>query len=237
MTGRTPAHGMVRSEPAARSRPRRRRSRIPGRTIPYGTQDGFCLPHSWVPGMPTARLLARRDMNIQRLIVRTALGCHLRSRRSVQRFERDTYHGDALPTELRGRVFNCLTWGFAPRGGQLKSCTAVTHVDLTQRPRPRHPPRALESLPHPCGRDVSPWRRRASPRARSPAPTMGPPPPRQSSTFWREDGFWVGTDTSRPMAIRDAADACELRSVLAGRTVPADTTTQQSAVTQRRMAS
>ena len=50
LDGRTPAHGMVRSEPTARSRPRRRRSRIPGRTIPYGTQDGFCLPHSWVPG-------------------------------------------------------------------------------------------------------------------------------------------------------------------------------------------
>ena len=54
---------------------------------------------------------------LERLIVRTALGCHLRSRRSVQRFERDTYHGDALPTELRGPVFSCLTWGFAPHGG------------------------------------------------------------------------------------------------------------------------
>jgi hypothetical protein len=62
---------------------------------------------------------------IERLIVRTALGCHLHDRRSVQRFERDTYHGDALPTELRGHVFSCLTCGFTPRGGQLKSCTAV----------------------------------------------------------------------------------------------------------------
>ena len=26
------------------------------------------------------------------------------------------YHGDALPTELTGLVFTCLTWGFLPRG-------------------------------------------------------------------------------------------------------------------------
>src|SRR6516165_702818 len=25
------------------------------------------------------------------------------------------YHGDALPTELRGQILGCLTWGFAPR--------------------------------------------------------------------------------------------------------------------------
>jgi hypothetical protein len=66
--------------------------------------------------MPTACLLARRDMNIQRLIVRTALGCHLRSCRSVQRFERDTYHGDALPTELRGRGFRLSDLGFRSYG-------------------------------------------------------------------------------------------------------------------------
>ena len=27
------------------------------------------------------------------------------------------YHGDALPTELRGPVFSYLTWAFMPRGG------------------------------------------------------------------------------------------------------------------------
>ena len=35
------------------------------------------------------------------------------------------YHGDALPTELRGRVFSCLTCDFPPPGGRLRSCTAV----------------------------------------------------------------------------------------------------------------
>jgi hypothetical protein len=35
------------------------------------------------------------------------------------------YHGDALPTELRGPVFSCLTWGFVPRGRVFRSCTAV----------------------------------------------------------------------------------------------------------------
>jgi hypothetical protein len=67
--------------------------------------------------------------------VRTALGCHLRSRRSVQRFEWDTYHGDALPTELRGPVFSCLTWGFAPHGGKLRSCTAVLPASHPAAPR------------------------------------------------------------------------------------------------------
>jgi hypothetical protein len=40
---------------------------------------------------------------IEHLIVCTAVSRHLRFSRSAQRFERDTYHGDALPTELRGR--------------------------------------------------------------------------------------------------------------------------------------
>jgi hypothetical protein len=62
---------------------------------------------------------------LERLIARTALDCHLHSRSSAQRFERDTYHGDALPTELRGRVLNCPTCGFAPLGDQLRSCTPV----------------------------------------------------------------------------------------------------------------
>jgi hypothetical protein len=49
----------------------------------------------------------------------TALARDLDSRRSAQRFERDTYHEDAPPTELRGQVLTCLTWGFVPHGGQL----------------------------------------------------------------------------------------------------------------------
>ena len=40
---------------------------------------------------------------IERLTERTPVSQHLRFRRSAQRFERDTYHEDALPTELRGR--------------------------------------------------------------------------------------------------------------------------------------
>jgi integrase len=35
------------------------------------------------------------------------------------------YHGDALPTELRGPVLSCLTWAFTLKGGQLRSCTEV----------------------------------------------------------------------------------------------------------------
>ncbi len=63
----------------------------------------------------------RSQAILERLIRRTAVSCDLDSRRSAQRFERDTYHGDALPTELRGRVLSCLTCGFTPPGGQLRS--------------------------------------------------------------------------------------------------------------------
>src|SRR6202034_4719154 len=35
------------------------------------------------------------------------------------------YHGDALPTELTGPVFSCLTWGFLPGGRTSDLCTAV----------------------------------------------------------------------------------------------------------------
>ena len=48
------------------------------------------------------------------------------------------YHGDALPTELRGRVFSCLTWASAPPGALLR-CTPVLRG---------HPLRAVESLPY-----------------------------------------------------------------------------------------
>jgi hypothetical protein len=75
---------------------------------------------------PSVSLTGRSAYRIlERLIVRTALARHLRFRRSVQRSERDTYHGDALPTEPRGRVLSCLTCDFAPAGGQPRSCTVV----------------------------------------------------------------------------------------------------------------
>jgi hypothetical protein len=35
------------------------------------------------------------------------------------------YHGDALPTELRGRVFSCPSRASAPPGAPLRSCTPV----------------------------------------------------------------------------------------------------------------
>ena len=35
------------------------------------------------------------------------------------------YHGDALPTELTGRVFNCLTWAFAIRPRNAQATRAV----------------------------------------------------------------------------------------------------------------
>jgi hypothetical protein len=35
------------------------------------------------------------------------------------------YHGDALPTELTGRIFSYLTWGFAVSGRFPRSCTAL----------------------------------------------------------------------------------------------------------------
>ena len=50
---------------------------------------------------------------LQRLIRCTPLGTIRRLRWSAQRFELDSYHGDALPTELTGPVFRCLSWGFA----------------------------------------------------------------------------------------------------------------------------
>jgi hypothetical protein len=52
---------------------------------------------------------------LERLTVFTPVAAILRFRRSEQRFERDSYHGDALPTELTGPVFSCLTCGFAPQ--------------------------------------------------------------------------------------------------------------------------
>lgn len=51
---------------------------------------------------------------LQRLICCTPLGTIRRLRWSARRFERDSYHGDALPTELTGPNFTCLTWDSAP---------------------------------------------------------------------------------------------------------------------------
>jgi hypothetical protein len=68
------------------------------------------------------------DSNLERLINCTALKSHLRIRRSAHRFEQDSYHGDALPTELTGPVFTCLSWAFAIRPGTLRPpgrCTAL----------------------------------------------------------------------------------------------------------------
>jgi hypothetical protein len=64
-------------------------------------------------------------LSLQRLIRCTALGTIQRRRWSAQRFEQDSYHGDALPTELTGPVFTYLTWPFAIR---LRDALAVRAV-------------------------------------------------------------------------------------------------------------
>ena len=85
----------------------RRQDHLPSRLPAHPTRSPLeCDSHYTSLG----RRGIARGVAIERLISRTALGCQLRSRRSAQRFERDTYHGDALPTELRGHVLNCLTW-------------------------------------------------------------------------------------------------------------------------------
>jgi len=56
-------------------------------------------------------------LDLKRLIRCTAVIVTLYFCWSALRFELDTYHGDALPTELTGPVFTCLTCGFLPRGG------------------------------------------------------------------------------------------------------------------------
>jgi hypothetical protein len=54
--------------------------------------------------------------DLEHLIACTPVSGDLGLRRSAQRFERDTYHGDALPTELTGPVFSCRAWGLAWSG-------------------------------------------------------------------------------------------------------------------------
>ena len=101
------------------------------------------------------------------------------------------YHGDALPTELRGQVFSCLTWDFHATWRSLRPCTAVVQRSYLA-PETSHPPRALESLPHPCGRGVSPWRRRTSPWPRSTDADDGRHNEAVVNLLARGDGFWVG---------------------------------------------
>ena len=43
------------------------------------------------------------------------------------------YHGDALPTELRGQAFSYLTWGFAPPSGHVRPCTPVVQPGLVAK--------------------------------------------------------------------------------------------------------
>jgi hypothetical protein len=63
------------------------------------------------------------------------------------------YHGDALPTELRGQVFifSCPTCGFMPRGWNLGLCPAVFRLE----------PRALSSGVRASEAIRQRWRRRA----------------------------------------------------------------------------
>ena len=79
---------------------------------------------------------------LERLIVCTALGRDLHHRTSVQRFEQDTCYGDALPTELRGRVLSCLTWVFARpavrSGHAQRSNRAPVDVRRAYRPPRAH---------------------------------------------------------------------------------------------------
>ncbi len=107
---------------------------------------------------------------IERLIARTALESHLHSRRSIQRFELDTYHGDALPTELRGQVLTCLTRRFVPCGPDPVGCTAVVQGHSHHRPRRAQrvagllAPRPMAARPWPAPVDVRamdacPWTR------------------------------------------------------------------------------
>ena len=69
--------------------------------------------------------------DLERLIRCTALNLHLRPRRSAHRFEQDSYHGDALPTELTGPVFSCLTWGYAVCRQTLGRAQRWSSVDLS----------------------------------------------------------------------------------------------------------
>jgi hypothetical protein len=71
----------------------------------------------------------------KRLIRCTALKSHLRTRRSVHRFEQDSYHGDALPTELTGPVFIYLTWAFAILSRDAQTVRTVYSVRAVPGPR------------------------------------------------------------------------------------------------------
>ena len=95
------------------------------------------------------------------------------------------YHGDALPTELRGRVFSCLTWGFAPGGGQLRSCTPVIQ-------------RLTDHMPGQVTRSGR-WRAYRTPAVVAPSPGgVQPVPtdhPRLHGDGQVRDGAWVADIT------------------------------------------
>src|ERR1017187_5565807 len=85
--------------------------------------------------------------------MRTALGGHLRSRRPAQCFERDTYHGDALPTEVRGRTVG--PWTLATvlvriSAGFMASTLVLLHPQS----------RTCSPASHPLTAQVSHWGRR-----------------------------------------------------------------------------
>src|ERR1017187_1590898 len=109
---------------------------------------------------------------LEHLITRTALGCDLEARRSAQRFELDTYHGDALPTELRGRILSCLTWGSRPRAPNSGPHSGPTGsaLGIGERTALREP----SILPHSPTRPSAPSR--ATPRtAHRGGPSVGNP--------------------------------------------------------------
>ena len=111
-------------------------------------------------------LTAGPHRNLERLICCTAVGTHVDLRRSVQRFERNTYHGDALPTELTGPIFSYLTWGFMLPGHPAGRAHRSYSVESSTSARPHHTPPALESLAHFHRPGVSTCRRPTCPRGR-----------------------------------------------------------------------
>ena len=73
------------------------------------------------------------------------------------------YHGDALPTELRGRILSCLTWGSRPRAPNsgLHSGPTESALGIGERTALREP----SILPHAPTRPSAPSR--ATPRPRT----------------------------------------------------------------------
>ena len=53
---------------------------------------------------------------------------------SAYRFERDSYHGDALPTELKGAIFGCRGAVMASRREHSARLRVVLPVSVALRP-------------------------------------------------------------------------------------------------------